>query len=140
MIIELDQVDSTNEYAKKLAAHNTDITCVITANHQTQGKGSHGRTWYSKTPEGLYYTLLIKGPTVSFSHLTQLAPLAGEGVIQAISQTYQVKTELKLPNDIILDNKKLGGILIETSAVMPSRVSSPVKLGSASLSRLVRRA
>lgn len=108
-----DVIDSTNEEAKRLAQYAQFDESVITANRQTKGRGRLGRIWHSESDGGLYYTILLRPKSV-FTHIHTLSVAVGKEVVRAIERAYHIQTELEWPNDIILDQKKVGGILIES--------------------------
>ncbi len=111
-VIFLDETDSTNNYLKGLIRSTSDsVFTVVSACHQTGGRGRLGRSFFS--PDGgLYFSfsLPLSGDEKNIPFLTLLA---GLGVSEAIEEITGVKTEIKWPNDIYLDGKKLGGILCE---------------------------
>ncbi len=110
-----DQIDSTNSYAKRNADDLT--TAIIVSAEQSAGRGRLGRTWHSSAGTGLYFSLLLR-PDIAphlASMLTQLAALA---MRRAIERTHQLKTQIKWPNDIYYNDKKLSGILTEMATEM----------------------
>lgn len=110
--IHLDSIDSTNNWAK-LHAHEFDpgdITC-ITATEQTAGRGRFKRTWVSPRGENLYtslYTTVAK----SFPYSSNLSQIAALACVEALREM-QVEIGIKWPNDLLLEGKKVGGILSE---------------------------
>ncbi|WP_456419302.1 biotin--[acetyl-CoA-carboxylase] ligase [Methanocaldococcus infernus] len=101
-IIKLKEVDSTNEYAKRLIDEGESNFLVI-ADKQYKGKGRLRRTWLSK-PGGLYFSIVLEN---KFSYIFPiLIPIL---IIKAID----VDAKIKFPNDIVYKGKKLSGILIE---------------------------
>ncbi|MGB9722178.1 MAG: biotin--[acetyl-CoA-carboxylase] ligase, partial [bacterium] len=103
----LDEVDSTNEYAKNLLNDAKDGTVVL-ADIQTNGKGRLDRQWYS--PEGgLYLSVIL------FTEKPLLIPiLAGVAICETFNNNYDILPGIKWPNDILLNGKKIGGVLVET--------------------------
>lgn len=105
-----DTIDSTNEYllAQK---HSPEAVCI--AEHQTKGKGRLGRGWYSPHGENIYlsYRCHLSKPMGEIGHLSMLV---GELVCNVLNQ-FGIKEGLcvKWPNDVLFENKKLAGILIE---------------------------
>lgn len=106
-------IDSTNTYAGKIAEKSPEGTVII-ADEQTAGKGRTGRNWVSKEKEGIYFSVILKPeiPVVKASFLTQVA---GAALVSALNKL-GVDAKIKWPNDIILGNKKIAGILTEMSA------------------------
>ena len=113
MILRLDEVDSTNEYAKRFIAdgYNGDEMMVITAQYQTAGKGRRGREWESLPGTSLMFSMIHKPKTdiERYSMLTLVAALA----IRDALADYDIECEIKWPNDIIINGKKVCGILTE---------------------------
>ena len=109
-VIRYEQVGSTNEVCKALAARGADDTAV-TALTQTAGKGRLGRSFQS--PEGgLYLSVLWRGCPAG--QLFTVTPLAAVAVCRAIEQTCGAVCGIKWCNDVVLDGKKLCGILTES--------------------------
>lgn len=102
-IRRFDELDSTNDYAKANGADLMDKD-VIWAKHQRKGRGRFDRTWESG--EDLTFSILFQKTSISHAIL---APLA---LVYALS-SLQVETRIKWPNDILYQNKKCAGILIE---------------------------
>ncbi|MEM2920866.1 MAG: biotin--[acetyl-CoA-carboxylase] ligase [Candidatus Bathyarchaeia archaeon] len=105
----LDTVSSTNDVAKKCALAGEEEGLVIVAENQTHGKGRWGRRWQSPKG-GLWFTILLRPP--SLEHLGLISLAAGIASVRTI-ECFGVSVNLKWPNDIIFDGRKLGGILIE---------------------------
>jgi BirA family biotin operon repressor/biotin-[acetyl-CoA-carboxylase] ligase len=104
-IYYLDQIDSTNEYAKTLIDEVPEGT-VILADQQTNGKGRSGKTWYS--PVGGIWMSAILRPTKP-----SLIPIMAGVAICETFYLHNILTGIKWPNDILLNNKKIAGILTE---------------------------
>lgn len=113
-IFALEEIDSTNEYAKKIAKNNKTGT-VVTSNLQTSGKGRRGRGFVSEYG-GLYFSVILK-PNVSIDKIPFLTQLSACSVYKAMEEL-KISTKIKWPNDIILNDKKLCGILCEMSCEM----------------------
>jgi BirA family biotin operon repressor/biotin-[acetyl-CoA-carboxylase] ligase len=116
----LQSVDSTNAEALRRASGGEQGPLWIIADHQTSGRGRSGRTW--STGDGnLAGTLLMMLPRERAAVSYQLALLAGVAVFDALESSGAVPEaaglRLKWPNDILIDGRKLGGILIESTPV-----------------------
>jgi BirA family biotin operon repressor/biotin-[acetyl-CoA-carboxylase] ligase len=110
-LILLDNVDSTNSYAKNLLNGGIADGTVIIAKTQTSGRGQQANSWCS--PDGgLYYSCIIENPQGEYLTLMTLA--CGIACQEAILDLTGLSVRLKWVNDIIIDSKKLGGILLET--------------------------
>ena len=111
-IIAHDELESTNDLAKKLLAEGAEEGTVVLADAQTCGRGRLGREWYSEKGAGLYFSVILKPPMAAdqYPHLTLMAAVA---TVTAINQLSPGRASLKWPNDILLNHRKLGGILSE---------------------------
>ena len=100
-ILHFDSVDST----QRIAATCEPGTIVL-ADRQLAGQGRHGHTWYSEPGAGIYCSLVL-GP----SPVLTLA--LGLAVVEAIAQATGIRCDLRWPNDLMLDNRKAAGILVQ---------------------------
>ena len=114
-IIYLPEVDSTNNYAKRLALSGAAHGTLIAANHQTSGRGRHGHTFESPAGTGLYMSLILK-PKVDAEHFQMITIADAVAVCMAIEELYpeiREKLGIKWVNDIYLRGRKITGILTE---------------------------
>ncbi|UCG90124.1 MAG: biotin--[acetyl-CoA-carboxylase] ligase [Candidatus Heimdallarchaeota archaeon] len=111
-IYSYDEVDSTNNLARNLIEEKNQVGFVIVAQRQSSGKGQADRLWESPTG-GLWSSLAIR-PQIELSSLGMVPILSAVGITKAL-ETFDVKTKLKWPNDILISHnlKKIGGILVE---------------------------
>lgn len=116
-IIVLDDVDSTNDYSKKIAKNMPDGSIVI-ADEQLSGKGRRGRSFYSGKGEGIYLSFILK-PDLEPSKAPFLTSIAAAALIKALKDL-DVDVKVKWPNDIIINSKKMCGILTEMTADVES--------------------
>ncbi len=94
---------------------------------QTQGRGRSGRTW--KSPRGgLWFSLIIR-PKIPVNRISLLQFLFANALRKGIEEVYGVQSEVKWPNDIVVDGKKLAGILVETKISGPELVYAIVGIG-----------
>jgi len=112
-ILRFKTVDSTNEIAKKLAEENAEEGTVIVAEHQTCGKGRYERVWFSPKG-GLWFSIILR-PKIDPSESFKLSFLAALSVAKALNELYNLKAEIKWPNDILINGRKVCGILSETN-------------------------
>lgn len=108
-----DQVTSTNDVAKEIARNSQEENLVIIARTQTHGRGRHGRQWVS--PRGGIWLSILLRPRTTQKVTARLTLITASAVIKAIQNTLGLEAEVKWPNDILLNGKKLCGILTETS-------------------------
>ncbi|MEM3627822.1 MAG: biotin--[acetyl-CoA-carboxylase] ligase [Candidatus Bathyarchaeia archaeon] len=113
-IILLRRVDSTNNFAKKLARYGAVEGTVVVAEEQTAGRGRHGRKWFSPKG-GLYFSVILR-PKMKVNKTVGVIVAAGLAVIKVLSENYGLRVEAKWPNDVLLDGKKVCGILTEVNS------------------------
>jgi BirA family biotin operon repressor/biotin-[acetyl-CoA-carboxylase] ligase len=115
-IIQLHEVDSTNNYAAKLLSegkltHGT----VILAEHQTAGRGQRGRNWQSVGAKQFTGTYFLKTDFLSVDHLCYLNMAIALAVRDMVQSFTRKNVSIKWPNDIFIGSQKIAGILIETN-------------------------
>ncbi|MDP6342304.1 MAG: biotin--[acetyl-CoA-carboxylase] ligase [Alphaproteobacteria bacterium] len=110
-----DQVESTNDEAKRLAGAGAPDGTLVVAGEQTAGRGRTGRQWKSP-PGNLYMTLLLR-PGVAAGVAAQVSFLAAVALSSAIADlAANLAPRHKWPNDVLLDGRKVSGILLESAA------------------------
>lgn len=107
-----DQVDSTNEWAKREALQGAPSWSLFIAESQTRGKGRKGRSWFSLPGKSLTFSLLIRPNLSLWSGFTSLPLVCGLAVSLALEEE-GLEPEIKWPNDVLIDGKKVAGILVE---------------------------
>ena len=106
----LPECGSTNAYVKEHFEEFGPVGAVYTTN-QTAGRGRLGRSWVNAEGKGLYYTVAIREPLAQPATLPLLASLA---VKDQLARRYGVECQIKWPNDLLLNGKKIVGILCES--------------------------
>ena len=109
------RTDSTNRVALDLGYANEPEGAVVLAEEQTGGRGRAGRSWHSERATGIYATLLLR-PKISPVQAPLLTMMAGLSAHAAIQAQTGLQPDVKWPNDLILNGKKVGGILTEMHA------------------------
>ena len=109
-----DSVDSTNNVLKELASKGAQSGTVVIADHQTGGKGRRGRNFISPSGVGIYLSYLIK-PQSGFEKISDLTSWTAVAVSDAIRNAYGLDTRIKWVNDLLMNRKKICGILTEVS-------------------------
>ena len=104
---------STNDVAKQLARGGTPEGTLVLAEQQHRGRGRQGRSFVSPAGVGIYMSLLLR-PQIETGRLPQLTLLAAVAVAEAIAEVHSLSVELKWPNDVMIHDKKAGGILTES--------------------------
>ncbi|HEY9072498.1 MAG TPA: biotin--[acetyl-CoA-carboxylase] ligase, partial [Desulfobaccales bacterium] len=107
-----DELASTNDLAKELATRGAPEGTLVVAESQTRGRGRLGRQWDSPPGTGLYVSLLLR-PELPPTEMPQITLTTAVAVARAVSRVTGVTPGIKWPNDLLLDGKKLGGILTE---------------------------
>lgn len=113
-IIHSEKLASTSTLAKEIAPQQQEGTVVI-AEEQTGGRGRLGRKWYSPRGGGIWASLILK-PRIRPEKAYQLTQVAAVAVVKAIKETTGILAGIKWPNDIIINGKKVCGILTEMNA------------------------
>lgn len=114
-IIYEDTVSSTMDVAFRLGMEGAVEGTLVCAEGQTKGKGRLGRHWNSPKGKGIYMSVILR-PSLPPTEVAQLTLLAAVAVCEAISRVSGVAARIKWPNDILVENRKLAGILTELSA------------------------
>ena len=114
-VVHFKEIDSTNNYAKKIANDGCPHGTIVVAEKQTLGRGRVGREWKSYNNDGIWFSIVLR-PDVDPENIQMVTLAASVAVVEAISQDQGIVCGIKWPNDIILNNYKLGGILTELSA------------------------
>lgn len=112
-IIHVNTIGSTNDYAKEIANEQMDGTVII-SEEQTKGRGRLGRLWHSKAGEGIWMSIILK-PNTNPYEAPFITLIAGASISKVLNDM-GVQTYIKWPNDIVINNKKVCGILTELSA------------------------
>lgn len=110
-----EAVESTQKVAQRLANENVPEGTVVIAEEQLSGKGRLGRQWHSPKYTGIWMSLILR-PNIPLPKAPQLTLLTAVAVVQAIEDQTGLVPEIKWPNDILINGKKLTGILTELQA------------------------
>jgi BirA family biotin operon repressor/biotin-[acetyl-CoA-carboxylase] ligase len=109
-----DSIGSTNSEAMDWALHGAPHGAVVTADHQTEGRGRWGRSWFSKPGALLQFSLVLRSDLEVDAHGILTAAL-GVGVARALERVTGLDTKVKWPNDVTVSGKKIVGMLVETA-------------------------
>ena len=115
-IIWLKQVDSTNDEARR-QIDSLDNLSVISTYEQTAGRGQRTRTWFSEAGKNLLFSIVLKNEAlneISSGRQFAISALSAISLVELLS-SYGVEAKIKWPNDIYVNDRKICGILIETS-------------------------
>ena len=111
-----ETIESTNKTAKQIAQQEDKEGTVIISEEQTEGRGRLGRNWTSPKGKGIWMSIVIK-PNIAPTDASKVTQLTAAAVYSALSEM-GIETQIKWPNDIILNEKKVCGILTEMSSEM----------------------
>mgnify|MGYP001178847142 FL=1 len=129
-VIKVKSVDSTNNYAAKLLNQTkVPFGTVIMAHYQTKGKGQRNTIWSSNGGDNLLMSVLLD---LSFMHSEKIFFLSKSialAIRAAVVDVIGIESHLKWPNDVLIDNKKIAGVLIENQWKKSNIVSSVVGVG-----------
>lgn len=114
-VFTFQEVDSTNEEAKRQGQTGAPHGSVFVAEVQTGGKGRLGRAWSSPPKTGVWFTILVR-PEEAPDRISNITLLAGLSVCRAIRSLTGCSAEIKWPNDVVINGKKVCGILAEMAA------------------------
>ena len=103
---------STSDLVNQLAAQGEREGLVIFAESQTKGRGRGDRIWESQSGLGLWFSLLLR-PHWNISWISRLTIITAAAVVKGIESVTSIKLQIKWPNDIVFEGKKIGGILTE---------------------------
>jgi BirA family biotin operon repressor/biotin-[acetyl-CoA-carboxylase] ligase len=112
-LVRLGRVESTQAVAFTLAADGAADRTVVVAEAQTAGRGRRGRTWHDEPGASLLASIILR-PRLHPARLPMLSLAAGIAVAEALERVTGVAPRLKWPNDVMVDGRKLAGILLES--------------------------
>jgi BirA family biotin operon repressor/biotin-[acetyl-CoA-carboxylase] ligase len=116
-----ETIDSTNSHAKRLLADRSRKPSLIIAEEQTQGRGRFGKTWQTEKGKNLMFSLLVS-PKIPRQNFGLLPLLTSLGVVKTVESTTKINVITKWPNDLLINDKKICGILLETVSSHPGWV------------------
>ncbi len=123
-LVYLNSCDSTNRQCMQMGSDGL----VVISEHQTQGRGRRGKPWHSPQRQNLYCSIgLSKSLTAEYLGLISL--LVGVSIADVLHQAGFTAVRLKWPNDVLMNGKKLGGILIETRAIAANEFYLVIGIG-----------
>ena len=118
-VLYFDTIDSTNTKAQELAEKGYPSGTLVVADKQESGKGRRGRSWVSPSGTGIFMTLMIK-PDINPNNASMLTLVAALAVAKAITSVTGEEALIKWPNDIVVNGKKVCGILTEAGTDLES--------------------
>ena len=129
-LIKLDATDSTNDFLKRLSGEQAlENFTVVTAENQTNGKGQMGAKWDSETGKNLIFSVLVKNVLNNITEIFDLNVAVALSVLTTLEKNNIPNLSIKWPNDILSDNKKVAGILIENTIKNKGEITSIIGVG-----------
>ena len=129
-IIKLDAIDSTNHFLKALSVQEScENFTVISSESQTEGKGQRGSGWVSEVGKNLTFSVLYNQKVDGMISLFTLNIIVAISIVETLKSFSNLSFLIKWPNDILAENKKIGGILIENTFKNSKEVQSIIGIG-----------
>jgi BirA family biotin operon repressor/biotin-[acetyl-CoA-carboxylase] ligase len=111
-VLIVEETSSTNDLVWQMAQRGGPDGLVVFAESQTGGRGQRGNRWESAARLGLWFSILLR-PKIGPADSARLTDWAAEAVALTIEEEIGLKAQIKLPNDIYLDSRKVAGVLVE---------------------------
>ena len=127
-IITLERATSTMDIAKEMLKNGAVEGTTIFVEEQTKGRGRSGREWFCQKGKGLLLTIVLK-PVILPKESYLLMGFTAVAIVKTIRDMLQLPVEIDWPNDIVINKKKLGGIIVETQNHTGNSVSYVVGIG-----------
>jgi len=130
-IIRLQSVDSTNNYAKSFLKQNKTLAegTVIIAESQEQGRGQYGNSWDTEPGKNLTFSIVLYPKFLKASEQFLLSQAVSLGIVDCLRNHISLPVFIKWPNDILIEKKKMCGILIENNIMKDALSESIVGIG-----------
>jgi BirA family biotin operon repressor/biotin-[acetyl-CoA-carboxylase] ligase len=112
--VYMEEVDSTNSFIMGSREYNSNGT-VAMAEYQLKGRGRKQRSWVSSKDQALTFSILLN-EDINFKNINLLSLGAAVSIAQALENLHQLNVGVKWPNDVLVDGKKIAGILIESTS------------------------
>jgi BirA family transcriptional regulator, biotin operon repressor / biotin---[acetyl-CoA-carboxylase] ligase len=114
-IIVFEETTSTNDVILQRTTSETKEGLVVFAEHQTAGRGQHGKHWESAPGKGLWFSVLLR-PKIDMAESARLTNWAAQTIAVTIEQELSLRATIKSPNDVYVDGRKVAGVLVEMRA------------------------
>lgn len=115
-IIYKEEMESTQELAKELAKNNVKNGSLIITDNQTKGKGTKGRTWQASKGKNITMTIILNS-NLKIEKLEGITLKIAQAIKEGLKELYGYNLTIKIPNDLLLNGKKICGILTQTSSI-----------------------
>ncbi|WP_461486875.1 biotin--[acetyl-CoA-carboxylase] ligase [Pedobacter sp.] len=131
-LIKLSSIDSTNNYLRNLTSSNSEPLpegTVIMADHQFAGRGQRGNVWHAAPKKNLTFSVLLKPNFITAEHQFLINILVSVAINIVLAKYVPSGLSIKWPNDIYVNDKKIGGVLIENTIVGSNIKQSIIGIG-----------
>ncbi|PKQ43645.1 biotin--[acetyl-CoA-carboxylase] ligase [Confluentibacter flavum] len=129
-IIKLNAIDSTNSYMRRLSSEeNLDDYTIVTAKHQTQGRGQMGTVWSSENSKNLMFSVFKDTSKFHVEYPFLISMVTSLAILKTLQSFSITKLTIKWPNDILSEDKKICGILIENVIKQNSLSNTIIGIG-----------
>lgn len=115
-VLHFKTIDSTQSEVWRLINKNAPSGTIVIADIQTAGKGTHGRIWHTDNENNIAFSFFVQ-LDCNITKLTGITTKIAEIIVETFKEKYNIILDIKSPNDLICNNKKLGGILTQTKIV-----------------------
>lgn len=111
-----DRVGSTNDVAQKLAAEGAPDLTLVVADEQVRGRGRQGRSWFTPPGAGLAFSVILRPESgvIHGGNLSRINGLGALSVAKTLQDGYSIPAEIKWPNDVLVEGRKVCGVLVES--------------------------
>jgi BirA family biotin operon repressor/biotin-[acetyl-CoA-carboxylase] ligase len=116
VIIRLSEVESTNDFLKEKGMNGVLSGTIVLTDIQTKGKGRLGRDWSSMNTDGIWMSMLLR-PDNKINSIANITLLFAVSIVETLNEVCDIQCSIKWPNDIILEGKKVCGILSESNFI-----------------------
>lgn len=110
-----EELDSTSTYAKKIATDDSESGTLVISEVQVDGRGRLGRNWQSPKGSGIWMSIILK-PDLEPTKASKITQISAAALVLSINKMYNLDAKIKWPNDIVIDGKKVCGVLTEMNA------------------------
>ena len=114
-IVVLEETTSTNDAILQRTTSETKEGLVVFAEHQTAGRGQHGKRWESAPGIGLWFSVLLR-PKIDIDKSARLTTWAAETIATTVEKELSLRAVIKSPNDVYVEGRKIAGVLVEMRA------------------------
>ena len=125
------EVGSTNQVADDLAQQGAPPFSLVVADSQTAGKGRYGRSWITQPGKALAFSLILypESAQIEANQIEKLSGLGALAVAEVLTEKFSLGAEIKWPNDVLVDGKKVAGVLVDINWSGPELKAVVVGIG-----------